>query len=54
MAARALQRHLVPLFASGVLRPIVHRVLPLAEAAEAHRVMQSNESFGKVVLEVSE
>jgi NADPH:quinone reductase len=52
LAARALARHLVPLFASGALRPIVDRVLSLAQAAEAHRAMQSNDTFGKVVLEV--
>jgi putative PIG3 family NAD(P)H quinone oxidoreductase len=51
-AARALERHLVPLFARGALAPIVDRVLPLAQAAEAHRVMQGNTTFGKVVLEV--
>ena len=45
-------RHLVPLFASGALRPIVDRVLSLAQAADAHRAMQSNDTFGKVVLEV--
>jgi NADPH2:quinone reductase len=53
LAARALERHLVPLFARGALRPIVDRVLPLARAAEAHQVMQSNETFGKVVLDVA-
>jgi NADPH2:quinone reductase len=52
LAARSLQRHLVPLFAIGALKPIVDRVLPLAAAADAHRAMQSNETFGKVVLEV--
>lgn len=51
-AARALERHLVPLFARGALVPIVDRVLPLAQAGEAHRIMQGNTTFGKVVLEV--
>jgi NADPH:quinone reductase-like Zn-dependent oxidoreductase len=30
---------------------VVHRVLPLAEAAEAHRILEDRETFGKVVLE---
>jgi NADPH:quinone reductase-like Zn-dependent oxidoreductase len=38
--------------ASGKLRPIVDRVLPLWEAQQAHRVLESREVFGKVVLEV--
>jgi NADPH2:quinone reductase len=52
LAARALERHLVPLFESGALRPVVDRVLPLANAADAHRAMQGNETFGKIVLAV--
>jgi NADPH:quinone reductase-like Zn-dependent oxidoreductase len=36
--------------AAGQLRPVVDRVLPLAEIAEAHRALESREAFGKIVL----
>ena len=52
VAGLALQKHLVPLFAAGALRPVVDRVLPLSRAADAHRLMQNNDLFGKLVLEV--
>lgn len=35
---------------AGRIRPVLHRVLPLSEAAEAHRLMKSSEHFGKLVL----
>ncbi len=38
---------------SGRIRPIVDRVLPLAEAAEAHRTMKRSDHFGKIVLKVA-
>ena len=38
---------------AGRLRPPLHQVLPLAEAREAHRMMQASEHFGKIVLRVS-
>ena len=37
----------------GRLRPPIYKVLPLADAAEAHRLMQSSHHFGKIVLRVS-
>ena len=39
-------------FASGRLKPIIDRVLPLTEAAEAHRILASNQTLGKLVLAV--
>jgi len=38
--------------AAGRLRPVVDRVLPVWDAAEAHRVLESRQAFGKVVLAV--
>jgi putative PIG3 family NAD(P)H quinone oxidoreductase len=38
--------------AEGAIGPVVDRVLPLAEAAEAHRIVKASEHFGKVVLAV--
>jgi NADPH:quinone reductase-like Zn-dependent oxidoreductase len=35
---------------AGRLRPVVHSVLPLEEAAEGHRILEEREAFGKVVL----
>jgi putative PIG3 family NAD(P)H quinone oxidoreductase len=39
--------------ASGRIRPIVDRVLPLERVADAHRAVQASEHFGKVVLRVA-
>lgn len=36
--------------AAGRLRPVLHAVMPLAEAAAAHRLLEARQSFGKVVL----
>lgn len=42
--------HVVPLLADGIVRPVVDRVYKLDEVREAHLRMESNESFGKIVL----
>jgi putative PIG3 family NAD(P)H quinone oxidoreductase len=51
-AMQQFARHVVPLIARGALKPVVDRVLPLQQAAEAHALMAANEGFGKLVLEV--
>jgi putative PIG3 family NAD(P)H quinone oxidoreductase len=50
-AMQAFARHVVPLLASGALRSVVDRVLPLADAAAAHTYVEQNQSFGKVILD---
>ncbi|HVJ90772.1 MAG TPA: NAD(P)H-quinone oxidoreductase [Labilithrix sp.] len=52
VAGQVLARHLSPLVAEGKLTPIVDRVLALEEAREAHSLMESNTTFGKIVLRV--
>ena len=51
--AAALRRHVWPLFESGAVTPVIHATFPLRSAAEAHRVMDSSEHIGKLVLVVS-
>ncbi|MGC4806617.1 NAD(P)H-quinone oxidoreductase [Micromonospora sp. DT233] len=41
-----------PLVAAGTVRPVVDRRLPMAEAAAAHRLVESNDHIGKVLLTV--
>jgi NADPH:quinone reductase-like Zn-dependent oxidoreductase len=50
---RAFERAVLPHFASGEIVPLIHRVYPLAEAADAHRAMEASEHFGKLVLRVA-
>ncbi len=46
----AVRDHLWPLVAAGSVRPVIDVVLPLAEAAQAHRRMAEGGHFGKIVL----
>lgn len=43
-------RDVLPLFAAGTVRPIVDRSFPMAEVSEAHRRMEADAHFGKLVL----
>jgi NADPH2:quinone reductase len=48
--ARDLEEKVWPLIANGKIRPVVHQTFALAEAAEAHRVMEASTHIGKIVL----
>lgn len=48
--ASALRAEILPLVASGEVRPLIWRTLPLSEAAQAHRILEANENIGKVLL----
>lgn len=48
--SQAFARDVIPLLAAGRLRPVVDAVLPMKDVAEAHRRMEANETFGKLVL----
>lgn len=49
--AQAIARHVLPLLASGRIAPRLHARLPLAQAAQAHALLESGQVFGKLVLE---
>jgi putative PIG3 family NAD(P)H quinone oxidoreductase len=51
-ATRLFADQVVPLLARGIVKPAVDRVFPLAEIRAAHEYLESNQSFGKVVLEI--
>lgn len=51
-ATRAFASNVLPLLASGTIAPVVDRVFAAADAAEAYNYLASDQSFGKVVLEL--
>ncbi|MDX2313026.1 MAG: NAD(P)H-quinone oxidoreductase [Gammaproteobacteria bacterium] len=50
MIAHSLREKVWPLLESEKVRPIIHATFPLAEASEAHRMMESSQHIGKIVL----
>lgn len=54
MLAVEIEREIWPHLESGGIRPVIDSTFPLADAAGAHRLMDSGDHVGKIVLEVSE
>jgi putative PIG3 family NAD(P)H quinone oxidoreductase len=52
IVAEAVRRNVWPLLSSGRVRPVIHATFPLADASEAHRVMETSQHIGKIVLTV--
>jgi NADPH2:quinone reductase len=52
--ARRLREAVWPLLEAGTIKPMLHRVFPLAEAAAAHALMESGLHVGKIVLAVGD
>jgi putative PIG3 family NAD(P)H quinone oxidoreductase len=48
----AVRKNVWPLLAAGRVRPVIHATFPLAQAAEAHRLMETSNHIGKIVLTV--
>jgi len=49
-ATRLFASYVLPLVSRGAIRPVIDRVYPVDEIREAHERMESNRSFGKIVL----
>ena len=49
---RRFATHVLPLLASGKVRPIIERVYSMKDIGEAHRVMGENRNFGKLVVRI--
>ena len=52
--ARSLRERVWPLFEAGKLKPVIYRSFPLAQAPDAHALMESSTHVGKIVLEVAQ
>jgi NADPH2:quinone reductase len=50
--AKSLRERVWPLIEAGKIKPVLYKTFPLAEAAEAHRLMETSQHIGKIVLTV--
>ena len=50
---RDFQANLEPALVDGRMKSVIDCVFPLREAADAHRYMEANRNFGKIVLDVA-
>src|SRR5688572_22239301 len=48
--AKSLREKIWPLIESGKIKPEIYKTFPLEQAAEAHRLMESSQHIGKIVL----
>ena len=48
--ARDFSSAVLPLFSSGRIVPVVDSVFPFADVRKAHERMETNQSFGKIIL----
>ena len=48
--ADAVRKNVWPLLTAGKVRPVIHATFPMAEASEAHRLMETSNHIGKIVL----
>ena len=51
--ANRLREKIWPLIESGKIKPVIYKSFPLAQAGEAHKLMESSQHIGKIVLAVS-
>lgn len=48
--AQLFEREALPLLASGAVKPVIDRVLPMSDVSEAHGLAEANQTIGKIVL----
>jgi len=52
--AEDIERIIWPLVTNGKIKPVIYRVFPLADAADAHRLMEGSSHIGKIILKIED